>query len=137
MKTPLIYLAIILTGVLIAAETQKAEPEETNPDPVTGDAQALAKQAVDQQLVQRLTSRDRRMTRIGPIPPTVDYGTLVEVKGEKRLPFTVRQRRGLTLTGYVRLSDQVIMLTNTETMQSSPLLQHPAFKPEKVERIRP
>ncbi len=138
MKTPLIYLTLILTGVLLAAETQKTQPEKPE-KPENAKAIVLAKKAVEKQVVLPMTRHDRPMSRIGPIRPSVHYDKLVEVKGEKRLPFTVRQHRGATVSGYVRLSDQMVALTKTEALQVQvpPRQPLPTFEPVDGQRFRP
>lgn len=135
MKTQTLYCLAVLTSVL-AAEPYTQVPNNA-PAPKVGTL-AGAQAAVQSQIVSRLQPHYPPFSRALPMPAVAGYQIVQRVENEERLPFTVSISRSLlSVSGYVRLSDNAIFIFRPETKDYISSVQDPRFAPVKEIQMQP
>ena len=135
MKPTLFCLAIV-TGLLAADPLFVQIPNSgpvSKPEPLNA-----AQMAVQTTIVSRLQPSYPKFSRAMPMPAIPSYQVVERVGNEDRLPFTVSIRwPQLSVSGYVRISDNAIFIFRPETKDYIPSMLDPRFGPAKEVRIEP
>jgi hypothetical protein len=138
MRTPILICLAALTGIFAA---EPPSFQLTNGNIISkDDPNFSAKTAVSTVIIARLNPPRPSFSRAMPTIPTTSYEEVQLADNEKRLPFTVKMMFGppeQSVTGYVRLSDNVIFIFRPEKKDYIRSTLDPRFAPKKEIRVDP